>query len=227
MANITLLGASYTDVPAVTLPQTGGGTVTFYENSGGTDYLFEKITNSTVSQYSADLDGAAIGTRAFDSWSGLQSVHLINTATIGQYCFNSCTGLVSAVIRPKTSGTGGKGNAFNGCSKLEVVDLTNPNAIPAQWFYNCSKMVKLILRSNSIVALNNVNAFSGTPFKNGGTGGTIYIPKTLYDHLGDGGASDYKAASNWATVNGYRTITWAKIEGSQYESAYADGTSIT
>lgn len=37
MANITLLGASYTDVPAVTLPQTGGGTVTFYENGGGGD----------------------------------------------------------------------------------------------------------------------------------------------------------------------------------------------
>ena len=35
MANITLLGASYTDVPAVTLPKTGGGTVTFYEDSGG------------------------------------------------------------------------------------------------------------------------------------------------------------------------------------------------
>lgn len=35
MANITLLGASYTDVPAVILPQTGGGTVTFYENGGG------------------------------------------------------------------------------------------------------------------------------------------------------------------------------------------------
>lgn len=34
MANITLLGASYTDVPAVTLPQTGGGLVTFYENGG-------------------------------------------------------------------------------------------------------------------------------------------------------------------------------------------------
>lgn len=35
MANITLLGASYTDVPAVTLPKTGGGTVTFYEDGGG------------------------------------------------------------------------------------------------------------------------------------------------------------------------------------------------
>lgn len=36
MANITLMGASYTDVPAVELPQTGGGTVLFYENGGST-----------------------------------------------------------------------------------------------------------------------------------------------------------------------------------------------
>ncbi len=35
MANITLMGASYTDVPAVDLPQTGGGTVRFYESGGG------------------------------------------------------------------------------------------------------------------------------------------------------------------------------------------------
>lgn len=35
MANITLMGASYTNVPAVDLPQTGGGTVRFYENGGG------------------------------------------------------------------------------------------------------------------------------------------------------------------------------------------------
>lgn len=32
--NITLMGASYSDVPAVTLPQTGGGTATFYDASG-------------------------------------------------------------------------------------------------------------------------------------------------------------------------------------------------
>lgn len=48
MANITLLGASYTDVPAVTLPQTGGGTVTFYENGGGTsNYATGEITLSS------------------------------------------------------------------------------------------------------------------------------------------------------------------------------------
>lgn len=49
------------------------------------------------------------------------------------------------------------------------------------------------------------------------TGGTIYIPKVLYDHLGDGTSLDYKAATNWSTVDGYGAITWAKIEGSAYE----------
>lgn len=39
MANITWLGASYTDVPAVELPQTGGGTVTFYENGGSVELM--------------------------------------------------------------------------------------------------------------------------------------------------------------------------------------------
>lgn len=47
MADITLLGASYTDVPAVTLPKTGGGTVTFYENGGGGSVTMEDVPNST------------------------------------------------------------------------------------------------------------------------------------------------------------------------------------
>lgn len=34
--NITLLGASYSDVPGVTLPKTGGGTATFYDVSDTT-----------------------------------------------------------------------------------------------------------------------------------------------------------------------------------------------
>ena len=58
MANITLLGASYTDVPAVDLPQTGGGTVRFYE-SGGTPsatqhtiyFEFSDETTTTITAY--------------------------------------------------------------------------------------------------------------------------------------------------------------------------------
>lgn len=58
MANITLMGASYTDVPAVDLPQTGGGTVRFYEN-GGTpsvtahtiEFEFSDETSTTLTGY--------------------------------------------------------------------------------------------------------------------------------------------------------------------------------
>lgn len=43
--NITLLGASYSDVPAVTLPKTGGGTAKFIEE--GELKTVYQITTST------------------------------------------------------------------------------------------------------------------------------------------------------------------------------------
>ena len=61
MANITLLGASYTDVPAVTLPQTGGGTVTFYENGGGGRLQTENIIASQSINCSISLGDGAYG----------------------------------------------------------------------------------------------------------------------------------------------------------------------
>lgn len=121
------------------------------------------------------------------------------------------------------------GYAFEQNALLEKIDLGSTlNSLPNQNFVNCRYLTTIILRRSSApVALANTNVFNGTPFTSGGTGGTIYIPKALYDHLGDGTANDYKAATNWSTIDGYGTITWAKIEGSIYENAYADGTPIT
>lgn len=62
--NITLMGASYTDVPAVTLPKTGGGTATFYDDSDtqtvteNGDYDMTGIGSVTVNVPSG---GASIG----------------------------------------------------------------------------------------------------------------------------------------------------------------------
>lgn len=108
-------------------------------------------------------------------------------------------------------------SAFYGDTKLETVDIGSCGSVGSTAFYNCSKLTTIIMRKTSLVTLGNTNAFNGSTFKRGGVGGTIYIPKALYDHLGDGTSSDYKAATNWSTINGYGTITWAKIEGSEYE----------
>ena len=111
------------------------------------------------------------------------------------------------------------GNFFAyGNSKLTLCDLGGCTKIAGNNFYNCGALTTLILRrADAICALADTGTFNGSPFKNGGTGGTIYIPKALYDHLGDGTALDYKAANKWSTIDGYGTITWAQIEGSPYE----------
>lgn len=47
MADVTLWGASYTGVPSVELPQTGGGTCTFYEGVDGNNLEYG-LTDGTL-----------------------------------------------------------------------------------------------------------------------------------------------------------------------------------
>ncbi len=161
----------------------------------------------------------------FDGCSKLTAVDFPAATLIGAYAFQNCKALVSAKFPPVATVSG---LAFTGCSSLSAVDFgVRVNFQGGSAFNNCSALSTLVLRGTTLSALSNVNVFNGTPFKSGGTGGTVYIPKALYDHLGDGSALDYKAATNWSTVDGYGTITWAQIEGSIYETQYADGTPIS
>lgn len=165
------------------------------------------------------------------SWN-LQTIFLKNleAMTLG-YCFANTK--VETVVLPSLKYGTSASYFFSGATSLTKIDLgpsysTESQGIRGGTFNGASALNTLILRkSSAIVPLQNINAFGNTPFASGKAGGTIYIPKALYDHLGDGGSLDYKAATNWSTVNGYGTITWAKIEGSQYENYYADGTPIT
>lgn len=155
--------------------------------------------------------------------SGIEHLHYTNCGNVGQSCFDACSSLLTAVIDGTESNIGQYG--FRNCTSLIAVDNGNKNFY-TQCFSGCSALKTIVLRKTSPISLSNVNAFNGTPFASGGSGGTIYIPKSLYDHLGDGTSNDYKAKSGWSTVNGYGTITWAKIEGSAYENYYVDGTPI-
>ena len=110
---------------------------------------------------------------------------------------------------------------FSGMNIAKVIDIGLDNNIKDNTFRNCTNLEVIIMRkSDAIQTLSNAtNVFAGSPFESGGAGATIYIPKALYDHLGDGTALDYKSATNWSTMDSYGTITWAQLEGSQFESA--------
>lgn len=210
---------------------------------GGTDYL-ESFLNKTLTTYSNNNLTSLSLAYAFNS-SSIQKVTFPNvTGSIPNNCFQgsslrsigagdlplitnpaansfmSCASLESVVL---PYGKYFDNSAFNSCTSLTIFDAGKPTDTGAyigqNVFSGCTNLATIILRSNSMVTLNNISAFNNTPFKNGGTGGTIYVPSALID--------TYKGANNWNTINGYGTITWTAIEGSQYENAYADGTSIS
>jgi len=184
-------------------------------------YVFSFSQNiGKVSTTKTDIKG----NNAFQQSSITEFVGLNLTRVYSQNAFNGCTNLKKIVI---PNATYYDYNMCLNCTALEVADIGGGAINKGGVFQGCHALKTLIIRRNTLCTLGNVTNFAQTPFVSGGSGGTIYIPKVLYDHLGDGSALDYKSATNWSTMDGYGTITWAQIEGSIYETAYADGTPIS
>lgn len=113
---------------------------------------------------------------------------------------------------------GGFHCAFMDAPTLKTIVLRSYKILTgSNYFINNSNVDVIVFDSPSVANLTDIRGMNGPIFGQGGTGGTIYIPKSLYDHLGDGSEYDYKSATNWSTIDSYGTITWAQIEGSEYE----------
>lgn len=177
------------------------------------------------------------GRNAFSSCRGMTSFSAPLLTNLSTYMFNLCISLSSLNI-PSVQTIGpapfdrspiqnlrlpsfvsANGSANNESFKnpqLQLLDLGENTATLNYAMGNASNLSTIIIRATAIPTLSG-SLFTNTPFASGGTGGTIYISKVLYDHLGDGTFLDYKAATNWSVIDAYGTITWAQIEGSQYE----------
>ena len=108
--------------------------------------------------------------------------------------------------------------SFNGAKKLKAVDFSKIPKVVSNGFNGTSVMDTLVLRNSTVVPLENINAFNSTKFKDGSTGGTLYVPQA---HI-----AAYQAATNWSTILSYANNKIMPIEGSIYETQYADGTPI-
>lgn len=206
--------AGKTDITRVDAPRVTNFK-TNYDTVGS--YIFYKCSN-LVEVNMPRLSGTGSGGYQFASCTKLKRVHAPK-ASVGQHMFDGDTVLESAVCNG-----GGNSYGFQNCKAMTVCDWSTTK-INTYEFNGCSALTTIILRSTSVVTLSNVNNFNNTRFVAGGAGGTIYIPKVLYDNLGTG-SSDYQAATNWSTIHGRGVITWACIEGSQYENYYGDGSGI-
>ena len=107
---------------------------------------------------------------------------------------------------------------FGSCTSLETVDILGSNYIHANVFSGDTNLTTLIIRKDGVCTLQNINNFNNTPFASNGTGGTLFVPQAQI--------SAYQSASNWSTLLGYANNQVLPIEGSIYETQYADGTVI-
>ena len=105
----------------------------------------------------------------------------------------------------------GSQTADNACQQLEFCDIGSTTGIGTNAFCNCYKLQTLVLRKTSAVCtLSNVSAFTNTPMRGyNSLTGTVYVPSDLI--------SSYQTATNWSTLYNAGTITFAAIEGSEYE----------
>ena len=105
----------------------------------------------------------------------------------------------------------GSSTATNACHQLAYADIGSTKDIASNAFANCYALQTLILRrSDAICSLGNVSAFLNTPMRGyNSLTGTVYVPSALI--------STYQTATNWATLYNGGTVTFAAIEGSEYE----------
>lgn len=178
-----------------------------------------------------------INSQAFQGANKLETLSIPICTTLKSDALRDCTKLTSLIApeiltienmafrgvklpilvfnKATTSGS----SAFESNTDLTTVDMSLMGAISNYAFNGCTSFSILILRkTGAITTLANVNAFQNTPFASGGAGGTLYVPSSL--------KSTYENASNWATILGYANNSIATIEGSTYETHYADGTAI-
>lgn len=177
----------------------------FNEDTALTDVDIPNVTN--------------IGANTFRGCTALQHIDLPKVYIIMTSAFYNCRALTSIALPALT--TIYSDSTFRGCTVLAAADFGSPATLGSSYtFTDCTSLTALVLRNTeSICTLNNINCLSNTPFADGKAGGTLYVPSAMI--------SEYEAATNWSTILGYTNNSIQAIEGSIYETQYADGTLIS
>ena len=115
----------------------------------------------------------------------IESIRLFNATSIGNYAFQSCSGLTEASFPNATSIDN---YAFQSCSNLTSVSFPNATSIGTWAFYSCSSLTTIYVGTNTstVCTLSKTNAF-----KNCTNLTNIYVPASLVD--------SYKSATNWSS----------------------------
>ena len=174
---------------------------------GGGQWTTDGIANASEPNGDLTINVTAITSYAFYKCAEITSVNAPNLVNLSANAFYDCKKMTSINL-PVCIALGQNCMSY---TPIEVLDLPSAAKLEYGALTNMSSLKTLILRRPEGVTLLHTYAFQGTAFASGGAGGTIYVPQALID------SGFYTTATNWSVVNGYGTITWKAIEGSEYE----------
>ncbi len=182
------------------------------------DHAFYQCTSLALTSLPSGV--TSISSYAFNCCTGITSISCSGTiGTLGNYSFtggSSYPMVLASVSFPNMTVSSlayafGSTTAANACQYLAFADIGSTQGIAANAFANCYALQTLVLRrTGSICTLANVSAFLNTPLRgyNSQTA-EVYVPNALI--------STYQTATNWSTLYNNGTITFKKIEGSDYD----------
>lgn len=225
------------------------GTLVAGYGGGGSGWTTDGIAQKTEPNGAITISSAVatIQSRAFFEFQGITEVTIEGDPYLGGNAFQNCRNLETLntpnLAKLKSGYYNSTTYAFQGCSKLKGVVFPNfgNNGIDSYNFQNCTALtyadfknlqkiggadvftntalnVLVIRKTDGVTTLQGTNNFNSSPFASNGAGGTLYVPNALI--------SSYQSASNWSTILGYANNSIQAIEGSYYETHYADGTPI-
>lgn len=212
---IAQMKAAVDGITAANITQDANGYLVL-DSSGMGNYPEDIATRTALSGHVVIKTDKGVAEYGLSYFPQVTSIH-ITTPSLGGYCFQGSTNCTIFVGEGACSGNY---NVFYNATGINTVDFSNElTASFSNNYFRYSVLTKLILRKSSVVSLAATGAFNNTPFASGGTGGTLYVPSALI--------SSYQSATNWSTILGYENNQILPIEGSIYETQYADGTAIT
>jgi len=203
------------------------------------DYRFYNDAN--ITSISAP-NVTTCGEYAFSKCSNLVNVSFPELTYLNMRTFADCPKLASCIF-PKVTATGQQvfyntavkavvlpaltlaGTNIFSTFRGEIIDLGNNCSRFSGWVFNGMNNTFpihtiIIRRTSGVSTLDGMNGWTSCgQFASGGSGGTLYVPSALI--------SSYQSANNWSTFltqNSNNQIL--PIEGSIYETQYADGTAI-
>lgn len=138
--NISLLGANYPNVPAVQLPQTGGGTATFYDIK-----VVDNLTSTSTTDALSAKQGKVLNDKITQALKTVADTSAANVSALmlAKYNLVKSNGNGAYVI------PGGWSGAQFGFTIVAIIDSSNAMVI----FHGNADSWKCLIQSGTVISL--------------------------------------------------------------------------